>query len=115
MNQSPFVLLVTIHVRPGCEEEFLSFANRTNDAMRHEPTFVNTVLHRSAEDPTLFMLYETWVDREDFFNVQMKRSYREAYEARLPALLRQPREMKVFEPLRSDFVFRSGPPSSPEK
>lgn len=107
MSEKPFVLLVTIHVKPGCEEEFLSIVNPVNDAMRLEPTFLNTVLHRSDDDPTLFMLHETWMDREDFFRVQMKRPYRNAYEERLPALLRRPREMKIFEPLRSDFVFRS--------
>ena len=72
--------------------------------MRREPTFVNTVLHRSAEDPGLFMLHETWRDREDFFSVQMKRPYRARYEAQLPDLLRAPREMKVFLPLRADYV-----------
>lgn len=107
MNRKPFVLLATIHVKPGCEDEYLSIVNPVNDAMRHEPTFVNTVLHRSVDDPTLFMIHETWLDQEDFFSVQMKRPYRVEYEARLPALLRHPREMKVFEPLRSDFVFQS--------
>ena len=107
MDPTPFVLLATFHLKPGCEEEFLAFIYRTNDAMRHEPTFVNTVVHRSADDPHFFMLYETWLDQEDFFHVQMKRPYRAEYEARLPELLSQPREMKIFEPLRSDFVFRS--------
>ena len=109
MDPTPFVLLVTFHLKPGYEEEFLAFIHRTNDAMRHEPTFVNTVVHRSTDDPLFFMLYETWLDREDFFNVQMKQSYRAEYEARLPALLSQAREMKIFQPLRSDFVFRSLP------
>lgn len=46
------------------------------DAMRHEPTFINTVLHRDPADPTRLMLYETWLDRDDFFQVQLKRDYR---------------------------------------
>ena len=107
MNNKPFVLLVTIPIKPGCEEEYLSFVGPVNDAMRNEPTFVSTVLHRAADDPALFMLHETWLDLEDFYAVQMKRPYRAAYEARLPALLRAPRTMQVFEPLRSDFVFRT--------
>ena len=114
MNTAPFVLLVTFHLKAGCEEEFLAFIHRTNDAMRHEPTYVNTVVHRSTDDPLLFMLYETWLDREDFFAVQMKRPYRAEYEARLPDLLTQPREMKIFHPLRSDFVFRSTTNAEPE-
>ena len=109
MNHTAFVLRVTFHHKPGCEDEFLAFIHRTNDAMRHEPTFVNTVVHRSADDPGFFMLYETWLDQEDFFNVQMKRPYRAEYEARLPDLLTQPREMKIFQPLSSDFGFRSFP------
>ena len=107
MNKNPFVLLATVPIKPGSENEYLALVNEVNDAMRHEPTFVNTVLHRSADDPSLFMLHETWLDREDFFSNQMKRLYREKYEARLPELLRAPREMKVFEPLRADCVFRA--------
>ena len=107
MTKSPFVLLATVPIKPGSENEYLALVNEVNDAMRHEPTFVNTVLHRSADDPSLFMLHETWLDREDFFSNQMKRPYREKYEARLPELLRAPREMKVFEPLRADYVFRA--------
>ena len=108
MDRTPFVLLATIHVKPGCEAEYLALVGPVNDAMRHEPTFVNTTLHRSADDPALFMLHETWLDQEDFFTVQMKRPYRAGYEARLPDLLRAPRTMQVFEPLRSDYVFRTG-------
>lgn len=113
MNSKPFVLLATIPIKPGCEVEYLSLVGPVNDAMRHEATFVNTVLHRAADDPALFMLHETWLDQEDFFAVQMKRPYRTAYEARLPDLLRAPRTMQVFEPLRSDFVFRTNVGWSP--
>lgn len=108
MNTTPFVLLTTIRLRPGCENEFLSLVHPVNDAMRHEPTFRNTVLHQSEKDPTLFMLHETWLDQENFFSIQMKRLYREEYEARLPALLSEPRKMEIFKPLRSDFVFQAG-------
>ena len=104
MSDEQFVLLATVPIKAGREDEYLALVNAVNEEMRHEPTFVNTVLHRSAEDPGLFMLHETWRDREDFFSVQMKRPYRARYEARLPDLLRAPREMKVFLPLRADYV-----------
>ena len=73
MDQTPFVLLVTFHLKPGCKGELLPFIHRTNAAMRHEPTFVNTVVHRSAVDPSVFRLYETWLDRAECLDVQMKR------------------------------------------
>ena len=75
------------------------------DAMRHEATFINAVLHRDPEDPTHFMLYETWADRDDLVGVQMKRDYRAAYEASLPDILREPRQVRIWRPLRADFTF----------
>jgi hypothetical protein len=45
------------------------------------------------------MLVETWLDRENFMSEQMKRPYRELYEARLPELLRTPRELSFYEPI----------------
>ena len=98
-----FVLLATVPIKSGREAEYLVLVNAVNDEMRHEPTFVNTLLHRSADDPALFMLYETWRDRDDFFAVQMHRPYRADYEAKLPDLLRAPRKMEVFETLRADY------------
>ena len=104
-----FVLLATISLKPGCEDEYLALVNKVNDAMRYEPTFVNTVLHRSADEPSLFMLHETWRDRADFFANQMKRPYRAAYETRLPDLSRAPREMVVFVPIRADYAGQTSP------
>ena len=97
--------LVTIALKPGREEEFLRLLGPVLDAMRHEPTFVNAALHQDPEDPTRFMLYETWADRTDLVEVQMKRAYRSAYEARLPELLREPRRAEMWRPLRGDFTF----------
>ena len=104
---TPFVMLVFNKVKPGFESEYEDLVAPVLDAMRHEPNFINTVLHRDPEDPSQFMLYETWVDRDNFFQVQMKRDYRRAYEERLPQLLQKPRQMFFWEPRRSDFAFFS--------
>jgi quinol monooxygenase YgiN len=98
-------IVIPLHVKPGCEDEFLRLLTPVLDAMRHEATFINAVLHRDAADPTRFMLYETWADREDLVAVQMKRDYRRAYEARLPDLLREPRQAQLWQRLRADFAF----------
>jgi quinol monooxygenase YgiN len=101
-------VVVTLLVKPGHEAEFLRLLTPVLDAMRHEPSFVSAALHRDPEDPTRFMLYETWADRTDLVEVQMKRPYRSAYEARLPELLREPRRAEVWRPLRGDFTFLAG-------
>lgn len=102
--EGALVAVVSIRVKPGLEEEFLRLLTPVLDAMRHEPTFINAVLHRDPEDPTCFMIYETWSDRDDLVNVQLKRGYRRAYEARLPEILREPRQISVWQPLRGDFT-----------
>src|SRR5688572_16743901 len=65
MNQgegSGLVVVVSLHVKAGHEDEFLRLLAPVLDAMRHEATFVNAALHQDPEDPTRFMLYETWAD-----------------------------------------------------
>jgi quinol monooxygenase YgiN len=103
--KAPLVVVVSLRVKVGREEEFLGLLAPVLDAMRHEPSFINAVLHRDPEDPTRFMLYETWADREDLIAVQMKRDYRREYEARLADLLEEPRRAEIWHPLRADFTF----------
>ena len=103
-HASPIAFVVTLHVRPGFEEEFLGLLEPVLDAMRHEATFINAVLHRDPEDPTRFMIYETWADLADVEGVQVKREYRAAYEARLPEILREPRQVSFWRPQRADFA-----------
>ncbi|HEX7125319.1 MAG TPA: putative quinol monooxygenase [Thermodesulfobacteriota bacterium] len=105
MTGSDVVVVVSIHVKPGCEEEFLRLVTPVLDAMRHEATFINAVLHQDPEDPTRFMLYETWADRDDVSQVQIHREYRKAYWARLPEILCEPRHIQSWRPLRGDFAF----------
>jgi quinol monooxygenase YgiN len=108
MSQTPFVLIVSIQLKPGCAEEYLVMLNDVLNQMRHEPTFVNCILQRGTDDPDKLIVYETWFDREDFDRVQLKRPYRAAYTARAPELISRPTELSYFELLRSDYIFRSG-------
>jgi quinol monooxygenase YgiN len=101
---APVALTVSLRLQPGAQPEALRLLRPVLDAMRHEPSFINCVLHRDPEDPTQLMLYETWADLDDLRTVQMRRPYRTAYEARLPALLAAPREARLWQPLRADFT-----------
>lgn len=101
----PVAVVVTLEVEPGREDEFLDLLLPVLDTMRHEKTFMNAVLHRDPENPSRFMVYETWADRKDLVEVQVKRDYRQAYTEALPRLLRNPRGIQVWKPLRADFAF----------
>lgn len=100
----PVVFVIELRVRPGLENELLALVEPVLDAMRHEATFINAVLHRDPEDPGRFMLYETWADLTDVIEVQLGRDYRQAYMERLPELLTTEREVRIWAPLRSDFA-----------
>ena len=104
-RSDPVTFVVTIALKPGCEERFLDLLMPVLDAMRHETSFINAVLHQDPEDPTRFMIYETWADLEDVVQVQIHRDYRKAYLDRLPDILREDRRIEIWQPLRGDFMF----------
>jgi quinol monooxygenase YgiN len=102
---NPVAFTVVLHVKPGHEDEFLRLLTPVLDAMRREATFINAVLHRDPEHPARFMIYETWADLDDVVQVQIRRDYRKAYLDRLPAILREDRQIATWQPMRSDFAF----------
>jgi quinol monooxygenase YgiN len=105
IDDGRIAFIVSLHVKPGCEAEFPRLLTPVLDAMRHEATFINAALHRDPADPTRFMLYETWADLDDVTQVQIHRAYRQDYLARLPEILREPRQVQFWQPLREDFTF----------
>jgi len=100
MTGQPFTLLVDIPLKPGRADEFMALLNDVFEAMKVEETFVSATALRGTEDPDTILLCENWIDRENFMSVQLKRPYRHRYEARLPELLRSPRKLSFFEPIR---------------
>ena len=59
-----FAVIVSIHLKPGREAEFLGLLMPVIDAVRRESTFVNNFLHQDPEDPTRFMVYEKWTSKD---------------------------------------------------
>jgi quinol monooxygenase YgiN len=102
----PVTYLIKFDVRPEKRELFLALLTGVLDAMRHEPMFHEAILHRDPDSQDRFMLYETWESHEDVLAVQLRRPYRQAWHDALPDLLRQPRDISIWQPLRAD---RSSP------
>jgi quinol monooxygenase YgiN len=94
--------LIRFAVRPDQRERFLSLLNGVLDAMRHESMFVSATLHSDPVDACRFLLHETWGDHQDVVDVQIKRPYRDDWHAALDKILAEPRDISVWEPLRSD-------------
>ncbi|MBR0704879.1 putative quinol monooxygenase [Bradyrhizobium liaoningense] len=98
----PVTYVIKFDVVPEQRTNFLRLLGAVLDAMRNEPTFHQAVLHRDPASENRFMLYETWESHDEVVNVQIKRSYRDAWHEALPALLARDRDIEVWEPLRSD-------------
>lgn len=98
----PVTYVIRFAVVPSQRERFLQLLDGVLDAMRHEPTFHEAILHRDPTDPHRLMLYETWEDHEEVLRVQLHRPYREAWHRALDELLVEPRDVSVWEPLRAD-------------
>ena len=94
--------LIRFQVRPEQQERFLTLLNGVLDAMRHEPMFHNAMLHVDPQDQNHMMLYETWEDHDDVLNVQIHRSYRDAWHAALPELLVKERDISIWHAVRED-------------
>src|SRR3982074_2582023 len=97
MTGQPFTLLVDIPLKPGRADEFMALLNDVFEAMKVEETFVSATALRGAEDPDTILLCENWIDRENFMSVQLKRPYRDRYEARQPDPVRPHRKLSFFE------------------
>lgn len=98
----PVTYVIKFDVVPEQRENFLRLLGTVLDAMRNEPTFHQAVLHRDPASEYRFMLYETWESHQEVLNVQIKRSYRDAWHEALAGLLVRDRDIEIWEPLRSD-------------
>src|SRR5262245_42503249 len=103
----PVTYVIKFCVLPEQRANFLQLLGTVLDAMRSESAFHEAVLHRDPTSEYRFMLYETWESHEEVLNVQLKRSYRDAWHERLPGLLACDRDIEIWEPLRSDQSPRS--------
>ncbi len=94
--------VIKFQVVPDKYDDFRALLNGVLDAMRHESTFVEAMLHADPNDANRLMLYETWQDHEDVVNVQIHRPYRRAFHEALPAMLATARDISIWQPLRAD-------------
>jgi quinol monooxygenase YgiN len=101
-SHGPLVFYVKLQVKPERIDAWLEEVHVLIDRMADEPAFISCDLHRDANDPTLFTLYERWDEAsvQDFLDHQST-DYRAAYDALLPELLQKPREPQVLELLQS--------------
>ena len=98
---TPLVFHVVLRVKPERVDDWLREVAAIAEAMSEEDTFLSCDLHRDANDPNVFTLYERWAEPDvETFLARQDKPYRREYEAKLPDLLQGPREPQVLVPLR---------------
>ena len=97
-----WVLCVTFSIKPGHEEEFRTIVSEVIDEMRYEKTFVSSTLCHDPQTQGRFFVFEVWRDRDEFFEVQNNRPYRDWYSRRILDIQAADRELAEFYQIRAD-------------
>lgn len=61
---SPISIVARVKAKAGIEEEVFSRLKSLVEPTRKEDGCISYVLHRSLNDPTLFIFYEKWNSKE---------------------------------------------------
>ena len=97
MSKKPVVIVVSFQIKAGMEEAFKKEVTAMTELVIHEPECLNANLYQAMDDSTKFMLYETWLDRDYFVNVQLKKPYYEPYLEKTMPMWLEPRVIAYWE------------------
>ncbi|MBW4579460.1 MAG: antibiotic biosynthesis monooxygenase [Tildeniella nuda ZEHNDER 1965/U140] len=98
MPDRDLVFYVQFQVKPDCVQEWKDAVVEVINHMAKENTFVTCYMHQDTQDANRFTLYERWCESsvEAFVQNQLQaKSYRKAYEEKLPNWLELLRETSV--------------------
>jgi quinol monooxygenase YgiN len=101
-NPDDLVFYVKYHIEPEFVDEFQERLLGVVANMIKEESFVSAFVHRDAEDPTRFSMYERWKEssKDAFMTYQMDaKAYRREYEERLPQISKSPRKIHLLRPM----------------
>jgi quinol monooxygenase YgiN len=96
MIDGKVTVIARARAKSGLEETLLQEILALIPPTRAEAGCINYDLHRSADDPALFMLYENWVSMKDL-EEHLAMPYLEAFKAKAPDLLAEPLEITLWK------------------
>lgn len=89
--------LVRLYAIEGKEEAYRDALRVIVDQVIPEPTCLILKAAQSIKHPQQFILYEEWADYDNFFTVQVNRSYRNKFPEMLAPISTQPSHLEFFE------------------
>ena len=94
---NPLTLLAELQARPGLADELGARLQALLAPTHREAGCLGYALHRSSDDPDLFVLYENWRSRRDL-DEHLATPYLLDFFAQAPQLLAQDVAMRFFAP-----------------
>lgn len=79
----------TVTIKPGKEDELVAALTHVAGLTRQEPGCVEYNLHKCTEDPSRFIMIETWRSLEDL-QAHLKTEYVQALFAAAEAIVAEP-------------------------
>lgn len=94
MSTPPVTVVIVYRARPGnAEVARAELAALISTVVATEPACLGIVLHQDVDDPTRFLLYERWVDKESYVGDHMQTPHIRAFIGRAGAFLAGPPEI----------------------
>ena len=88
-------LTATLRAKPGMEEELGRRLSALVEATRKEPGCINYDLHRSNDNPAVWMLYESWGSWADL-DIHFATPYLKNFLAHMDEVLAEPYDMRFY-------------------
>ncbi len=64
MSNNYYTIIVQFKSAPGKEKELEAFLSSIINIALQSPGCIKHDLHRSIDDPSVFMFYENWIDKD---------------------------------------------------
>ena len=95
MPDKPVTVIARIHAKPGKEDETRKELEALLEPIRAEAGCINYDMHRSADDPALFMFHENWTSKQAL-DEHLATPHLKAFMGKQPQLLAKPVEITLW-------------------
>lgn len=92
-KKGPLHVKVVLKVKPEFREEFENELMSVREMCIAEEECLVFDVERRSDDPTVYLLIESWSDLDYFEKVQLNRDYYPRYFAKIGPMLAAPREV----------------------
>lgn len=99
MNNGAITVLILFQAKSGMEERVRQAMLVLIPPVLAEPNCISVNFHQDSDDPTRFMLYENWADKDYYTGEHMQTPHIRAYLQQTDELLVEPPHIMFYQML----------------